>query len=64
MKSHALIRKLQGEIVVTVKLSRGFRVRLTVGLWLLRLGARVLSGAIPTRIETTGGEDGAPEVGV
>jgi hypothetical protein len=43
-----------GELVVKVSVTREFRVRLRVGLWLIRLGAWVLP--ITSRVETTKGE--------
>ncbi len=37
-----IVRRLDGEMTVRVKLSRGFSVRLRLGLWLMKLGARIM----------------------
>jgi hypothetical protein len=63
MNGDVTIRKLENaELTVKVYLSRGFRFRIAIGVWLMKLGARILP--LPAKVETKGLSDGAPEVGI
>ena len=46
-------------LTITLTVSRGFRLRLALGVWLMRLGVRILGAYLVVNRSEEGGSDAA-----